>query len=353
MVNDTYRVEADRRQRPALRATATRAFTLVELLVVIAIIGILVALLLPAVQAARESARRTDCKSNMKNLALAALNYESAQRRFPPAAQDRTGNAWSSTTTPPPLARHNGLSFMLPYLEQGNTFSLIDYDWDWNNNNPTRNETNTKQDLAGVLICKSSPQGRERFHVTDYVPMNRIEMIPGKAPNTTYDPPGGSIGDLVRRGDIQSYGNAPNWAPVWDGILQVDQLMMSGANVSTTDRRKVTTGKVVDGLSNTFLLFESTGKPTIYKLGQDIGENSSANSDFRWASQATVMSLQFYCNQNQIINCSNRSRIFSQHNGGCNFAYADGSVQYHTDDLDPQTFVSLFSMRGEEVLANE
>src|SRR5690242_12771474 len=67
------------------RRCASRAFTLVELLVVIAIIGVLVSLLLPAVQAAREAARRMNCQSNMKNFALAAINYETAKKKLPAA----------------------------------------------------------------------------------------------------------------------------------------------------------------------------------------------------------------------------------------------------------------------------
>src|SRR5262249_10006059 len=86
------------------------AFTLVELLVVIAIIGVLVALLLPAVQAAREAARRSQCQNNVKNIGLACLNHETAKGKYPPGGR------------PANQATNNGLSFhvlILPYVEQG------------------------------------------------------------------------------------------------------------------------------------------------------------------------------------------------------------------------------------------
>ncbi|HEX6963173.1 MAG TPA: DUF1559 domain-containing protein [Lacipirellula sp.] len=100
-------------------------FTLVELLVVIAIIGVLVALLLPAVQAAREAARRMNCQSNQKNLALACLNYEDAQKRLPPASQANdmaNGKMWNINTG-------NQLSWIvhiLPYIEQQATYRQFD-----------------------------------------------------------------------------------------------------------------------------------------------------------------------------------------------------------------------------------
>ncbi|MEQ8847721.1 DUF1559 domain-containing protein [Botrimarina sp.] len=101
------------------------AFTLVELLVVIAIIGILVALLLPAVQAAREAARRAQCQSNLKNVALAVLNYESTNKEFPEAV--------TSEATIGSLGRHtafNGswLISTLPYLESQALFDSFDFD---------------------------------------------------------------------------------------------------------------------------------------------------------------------------------------------------------------------------------
>ncbi len=96
-------------------------FTLVELLVVIAIIGVLVALLLPAVQAAREAARRSQCISNLKQLGLAALNYESSNKHLPPGHRNvRTGSNLTS----------NGawVTQMMPYMEEANLFSQIDPD---------------------------------------------------------------------------------------------------------------------------------------------------------------------------------------------------------------------------------
>lgn len=335
------------------RVTTSRrpAFTLVELLVVIAIIGILVALLLPAVQSAREAARRTDCKNNLKNIALAALNYESAHGAFPPAAQERTGSAWKQST-PPPLSRHNGLSFMLPYFEQGNTYSLIDYDWDWNDDSHSDNETHSKQNLAGVLICPSAPVGRERFHVTDYVAMERIDLDPSRSAPHPKDAPGGLVKELIASGVIDDFGGEADGARIWGGVLQVQRVRMSGTSVQWSKLHKITAAKVLDGLSNTFLIFESSGSPQFHVLGEFREESSSFDTEFRWASQRTVMELQYYCGQSQLMNCSNRSRIYSFHNGGCNIAYADGSVHYHTDDMHPQTFVSLFTIRGGELISD-
>ena len=104
-----------------------RGFTLVELLVVIAIIGVLVSLLLPAVQAAREAARRSNCTSNLRQVGFAALNYESANKRFPGHLSSfnySNQNASSDNQLRP--QQHTGvLTFLLPYMEAQSVYTMF------------------------------------------------------------------------------------------------------------------------------------------------------------------------------------------------------------------------------------
>lgn len=109
---------------------ARHGFTLVELLVVIAVIGILVSLLLPAVQAAREAARRIECTNNLKQIGLALQNYESAHRTFPPGFISRVTGTWPGGGNDPIPEAGPGWSFLamiLPQLEQGSLHSTIQF----------------------------------------------------------------------------------------------------------------------------------------------------------------------------------------------------------------------------------
>lgn len=128
-----------------------RGFTLIELLVVIAIIAVLVSLLLPAVQAAREAARRTQCKNNLKQLGLALHNYLDTHRCFPPNGVNNATNTqtWSAQ------------AFILPFLEGSNLYSKIDFSVGYghaNNVSPLR----ISAMRIPVLLCPSDPNDRSR-----------------------------------------------------------------------------------------------------------------------------------------------------------------------------------------------
>ena len=127
------------------RQRSRTGFTLIELLVVVAIIGVLVSLLMPAVQAARESARRTSCRNNLRQLALAALNFESAQKVLP------TGGQLNDFTTPtnpstgqvqpfPTFSLYSFFTAVLPYAEETTIAGQYDYTHPYNDANAPQNQ---------------------------------------------------------------------------------------------------------------------------------------------------------------------------------------------------------------------
>ena len=119
---------------------ARTAFTLVEMLVVIAIMAVLVALLLPAVNAAREAARMTRCKSNLRQIGIALANYESASRRFPEGRNGLAGN------------NHSWATLILPFIEEDSLFDAYNFAEPWDSDS---NWESTKQDLS-VFQCPST-----------------------------------------------------------------------------------------------------------------------------------------------------------------------------------------------------
>jgi len=144
-----------------MRRKSDKAFTLVELLVVIAIIGILIALLLPAVQAAREAARRISCTNNLSQVVLAVQNYSMANFVYPPG----TINDEGPIVNLPAGYHHNWISQILPYMEETNTYNHVNFAagvYDESN-------AQVRQVRIGALMCPSSPWGgRSEIGVTSY-----------------------------------------------------------------------------------------------------------------------------------------------------------------------------------------
>jgi prepilin-type N-terminal cleavage/methylation domain-containing protein/prepilin-type processing-associated H-X9-DG protein len=149
---------------------ARKAFTLVELLIVIAIIGVLIALLLPAVQAARESSRRTQCSNNLKQLGLALHGYSNSQGRLPPGADSKSYPP--APMHPPTFYRWSALVYLLPYVEQNQVAELLDLTLPlYLNWQVTSENRDGVSHVIPVFLCPSD-QGqpvKEGFGPTNYV----------------------------------------------------------------------------------------------------------------------------------------------------------------------------------------
>lgn len=197
------------------RFTGRRGFTLIELLVVIAIIAILVSLLLPAVQSAREAARRTQCRNNLKQLGLALHNYLSTYNRFPPATivdGSRIQQPWS------------GQSMLLPYVEGGSEYSKINFSVGYHDgvNQSAFPPNGIAMQRISVLLCPSDIHDRPRTNATTGQP----EHYP------------------------LSYGMSVGEYLIYNPVTRQNGGAAFGANASLSDR------DVTDGLSNTLAMSE-------------------------------------------------------------------------------------------------
>jgi prepilin-type N-terminal cleavage/methylation domain-containing protein/prepilin-type processing-associated H-X9-DG protein len=331
---------------PRMQLRRPSGFTLVELLVVIAIIGVLVALLLPAIQAAREAARRSQCLNNMKQLGIAFLNYESAKKEFPLATIN------PDSTLPPELRPgiNNWAPFVLPYVEQGNLVAGYDLDEDWWQE---PNRSIVINPLA-LLLCPSTPI------------QNRVQDKPESTPpNKTgacgdYFTPTGVHMDINNSlpADQQyiNYNDDPSGNPVLDGTI-AEQSPVNQHNYLKT---------ISDGMSNTIMVGECVGREDVYRGREFYGVDYTGSPPIRarggaWATTdnphpigqrnpwkaafGTIPGTVSINNSNEWGHC-----YYSFHPSGANFTFADGSVRYLTEDIDLRTLADLTTRAGNEVV---
>ncbi|MCA9151154.1 MAG: DUF1559 domain-containing protein [Planctomycetales bacterium] len=303
----------------------TSGFSLVELCITLAILATLLALILPAVQASREAARRLICQSKLRSWALATQAFVAVREFFPPAATMRVGEAPDRRVEP---ARHSLFAHLLPYCDEVTLAGRIDLTRDWND---SANDTWTHQNLASLFLCPSAPGGRHTKHPSDYTTVVRVD------PTTQF-----GLGELLRAERIRNRSghNAPNWGnrlAVWDGLLLVDEVDYVRKRSSRRTRRPT---DVKDGLSRTVLLIENAGKPVCYRYGRPA---DCQITRFRWASPTIWMTLNDWCGEDQLLNCHNNSQPYGFHPGGLNCVFADGSTRFLSAGVEADQFVSAIT----------
>lgn len=331
-----------------MRLRRRNAFTLIELLVVIAIIGVLIGLLLPAIQKVREAANRLKCSSNLKQIGLAALNYESTHNTLPPGA--------SPPTKPPSNSLASVQALILPYVEQAAKWNQFDLSQDVN---AGANNANARKQDVTFYLCpsdNSSAQFAGPFGRSNYFGNLGSNAYLNNAANP-------AVGGLFYY-DVTTVGQNAGKQPV----VRVADILDGASNTgmfAEVKRGNATTGNSVDWWDARIIAFSAADDAT----------RPAAKCDPVGASALRYEGLQYYrclittslythtMTPNQAggncIDSGTRAGDFgsfyaahvaarSYHPGGVNCAFADGSVRFIRDTVDPTTWRNLGS-RGDGV----
>ena len=299
-----------------------RAFTLIELLVVIAIIGILISLMMPAINSAREGARRASCQNNIRQVALATIAFEGTRGHFPPGIVSRS----DGTEADKAITMHGfGWGVMiLPYLEENSVYDNLSKVSDkfrtprwWH---PEDFELDIAEIKIPTFVCPTDPMGGrndKRNFFGNHGKSNYVAVIGPKLEKELT-----AITDLAdlggpKRGPVRTHEERLQLE--WPGILYPN---------SRTRSKKIS-----DGLSKTYLIGERDGKR---------GASTWCGTDrVEWINNhlgCTSSDPRYTINCTQVELGTDWASFGSKHGGGAYFAHADGSVEFVVDTIDGKIY---------------
>jgi prepilin-type N-terminal cleavage/methylation domain-containing protein len=304
------------------------AFTLIELLVVITIIGILVGLLLPAIQAVRESARRTQCANNLRQIGLGMQNHVSAKRTFPPGQKRAC----------PTCQKFSWCAYFLDFIESKDLTKRINY----LDNVHSPNNAPAVDVAIPLYLCPST----SRIQKTRG-PDNRIRLFPDPEGMTIDN--GGGMGCTDYGGidgpntNIKSLANQLYYTNHRGVLLILDD---SDPNYES---HRVKPNEIVDGTSKTILVGESTGRGAT----PDASNSGKWHDRGAWAEGANIYSIGHVVNylppNDNGTGLTDGREIFSDHPGGAQILLCDNSVHFIDEETDVQVVAALSTRDGHEV----
>ena len=302
-------------------------FTLVELLVVIAIVGVLIALLIPAVQAARESSRRTVCQNNLRQIGIGIASYESAMTRLPP------GKKWSDVPTKPNAFAMAWSSFLLGNLEQNTIHDRINFKVPFTDpvNMPATSQ------VIPIYLCPSTSRFEE--HRLEHGQLGYLDGLPGEGLGCIdYLGISGPDKDAKNPFTKEAYGRQRGVLIGTKGLPDEDTLI---------EPPPITSAKITDGLSHTMSVTECTGRGVDVKGGLIDAVHGA------WASGNNVTHLDKGVNEEEIPKAWYNERIISDHPGGAHVLMCDASVHFLTDDTAEAVLRMMCSRDGGEQLPGD
>jgi prepilin-type N-terminal cleavage/methylation domain-containing protein/prepilin-type processing-associated H-X9-DG protein len=338
------------RRNTRMTRRSAYGFTLIELLVVIAILGVLIALLLPAVQAARESARRMQCTNNLKQIGLGIQNCESQYRKLPTGGEGTDYKVSPPATIFDTVEQHSMFTYILPFVEKKDLYDQMNMTYTYRDTRWPGNQTAAKTEISFYLCPSNAFLDRK-----DPFGYGQLDYFA-----TVYT-------------DIDPVTGLRNKATRMDGALAVPATGISA---------------VVDGTSNTIAVIEDSGRtyPTVPFFSKskypdpacasgnadsgDCAGTSNNRAVNRWADPDAAGSgvsgppneIAKYINQNNTPlggppgtvapngpcpwsenNCGPNDEPFAYHVGGCNALFMDGSVHFLADKITGRTLRELIT----------